>query len=316
MRINYNNLWKQLIDRNMKKKDLQSATGISWASIAKMSKNELVEMEVILKICNWLQCDIGEVITLNYKKEEDTNMITTLDDFIREFKKIVDMGWITTHRAGPTGIGKTLEDLLGIVENNLDAPDFGDYELKSCRLNSNSMLTMFTLSPQPARSNTYLREKYGYASGAYDNDEKVLHATLSADRFTRIAYTGHSLKIAPKAGGIYIESEIGVEDVYWTREALKKAFEKKYKNKFVYAKAEAKGAGSSEQFKFTEAYEVSGFDYDAFVKLLEQGVIYVDLRIGQYHAGPNKGKTHDHGTGFRIREIDQPLLFKVKRKVV
>ena len=105
-------------------------------------------------------------------------MIETLNDFICEFEKIKDMGWIRTHRAGPTGIGKTLEDLLGITENNLDEPDFGEYELKSCRIDSNSMLTMFTKSPQPSRSNTYLRIKYGYSSGAYDNDEKVLHSTL------------------------------------------------------------------------------------------------------------------------------------------
>ena len=48
----------------------------------------------------------------------------------------------------------------------------------------------------------------------------------------------------------------------------------------------------------------------------ETGKIYVDLRIGQYHNGKNKGKTHDHGTGFRIREIDQPLLFKVQNRIV
>ncbi len=76
-------------------------------------------------------------------------MIDTLDDFIHEYSKIKDIGWITTHRSGPTGIGKTLEDLLGIPENNLHEPDFGEYELKSCRLHSNSMLTMFTQTPQP-----------------------------------------------------------------------------------------------------------------------------------------------------------------------
>ena len=91
-------------------------------------------------------------------------MIYTLDDFIREYEKIVDMGWVRTHRAGPTGIGKTLEDLLEIPENNIDGPDFGEYELKSCRINSNSMLTMFTLSPLPRGANTTLRLKYGYSS--------------------------------------------------------------------------------------------------------------------------------------------------------
>lgn len=243
-------------------------------------------------------------------------MINTLDDFIREYTKITQMGWIRTHRSGPTGIGKTLEDLLGITENNIDGPDFGDYELKSCRINSNSMLTMFTRAPEPGRANTYLREKYGYASGAYDNDEKVLHSTLSADRFTSIANTGHSLKITCLDDGIYIESENGLEDVFWSREALRRCFEKKYKNKFVYAEAQSRGDGAYEEFLFTEAYEVSGFDYDAFIRLLEAGDIYVDLRIGQYHGGPNAGKTHDHGTGFRIREIDQPLLFTKNRRIV
>ena len=110
-------------------------------------------------------------------------MIYTLDDFIREYQKIVDMGWIRTHRSGPTGIGKTLEDLLGIEENNFDAPDFGEYELKSCRINSGSMLTMFTLSPQPRGANTELRLKYGYSSDAN---------------------TGHQLKFSCNPDGIYI----------------------------------------------------------------------------------------------------------------
>jgi len=242
-------------------------------------------------------------------------VIVTLNDFIGEFEKVKAMGWIQTHRIGPTGIGKTLEDLLGIPENNLDEPDFGDYELKSCRIDSNSMLTMFTRAPEPRRANTYLRMKYGYSSNAYDNDEKVLHSTLSADRFTPVADTGHKLKISCAADGIYIECEDGVENIFWSREALRACFEKKYKNKFVYAKALSRGEGANEEFKFIEAYEVSGFDYDAFISLLEEGKIYVDLRIGQYHHGRNKGKTHDHGTGFRIKENDQHLLFKVKNKI-
>lgn len=243
-------------------------------------------------------------------------MIITLEDFIREYNKIVNMGWVRTHRYGPTGIGKTLEDLLGIPENNIDGPDFGDYELKSCRVNSNSMLTMFTCSPQPTGANTNLRLKFGYASGIYDNDEKVLHATLSSENFTPISRTGHKLKITCKSKGVYIESEEGIENAFWPHEALKECFEKKYKNKFVYAKAEARGAGFQEEFHFCEAYEVSGFDYCAIVKLMEAGKIFVDLRIGQFHGGPNAGKTHDHGTAFRIKAADQPLLFTISKRIV
>ena len=243
-------------------------------------------------------------------------MIYTLEDFIYEFENICDMGWIKTHRAGPTGIGKTLEDLLGIPENNIDGPDFGDYELKSCRLNSNSILTIFTKTPQPRGAANTLRMTFGYSSDAYDNDEKVLHSTLSADRFVPIADTGRSLKILCGPTKISIIAEDGIEYAYWTREQLKVAFEKKYKNKFVYVKALSRGLGSNEEFKFVEAYEVSGFDYEAFVDLLEEGRIYIDLRIGQYHGGIKHGQTHDHGTGFRIKENDQPLLFKVNKRLV
>ena len=243
-------------------------------------------------------------------------MIYTLDDFLREYSKICAMGWIRTHRSGPTGIGKTLEDLLGIVENNIDGPDFGDYELKSCRLNSNSMLTMFTKTPQPQGAANTLRMTFGYSSNAYDNDEKVLHCTLSANHFVSIAGTGRSLKIVCGPERISIIAEDGIEYAYWTLDQLKKAFEKKYKNKFVYAKAQSRGSGASEEFRFVEAYEVSGFSYEAFVDLLEHGKIYIDLRIGQYHGGAKNGQTHDHGTGFRIKVNDQPLLFKINRKIV
>ena len=239
-------------------------------------------------------------------------MIATLEDFVKEYKAIKEMGWIRTHRSGPTGIGKTLEDLLGIPENNHDEPDFGDYELKSCRINSQSMLTIFTKTPQPARANTYLRKKYGYSSDAYNNDEKVLHSTLTAARFVPIADTGRSLKIVCDESKISIASDLEVENVFWDKKALRTAFEKKYKGKFIYAKALNRGSGSDEEFWFQDAYEVSGFDYDALIKLLEEGKLYIDLRIGQYR----DGRTHDHGTGFRIREIDQPLLFKIVNKIV
>lgn len=244
------------------------------------------------------------------------NLIHTLEDFIAAYTEICNRDWILTHRSGPTGIGKTLEDLLGIRENNLGTPDFGEYELKSCRLDSESMLTIFTKTPQPRGAINTLRLKFGYSSEAYDNDEKVLHATLSADRYVSISNTGHSLKVSCYQNKIAIIAEDGEEYAYWTSDQLQKAFEQKYKNKLVYAKAYSRGSGSNEEFKFVEAYEVSGFGYGTLIELLMQGKVYVDLRIGQYHDKKKCGQTHDHGTGFRIKEKDQPLLFRFCRKIV
>lgn len=64
MGVSYKKLWKLLIDKDMKKKDLQAISGISWSSITKMSKNENVSMEVLMKICQALNCDIGDIMEI------------------------------------------------------------------------------------------------------------------------------------------------------------------------------------------------------------------------------------------------------------
>ncbi len=64
MEVSYKKLWKLLIDKDMKKKDLQANAGISWASVTKLSKGENVSMEVLIKICTALNCDIGDIMEL------------------------------------------------------------------------------------------------------------------------------------------------------------------------------------------------------------------------------------------------------------
>ena len=62
--MNYNKLWKLLIDKNMKKKDLREATGLTTNTIAKMGKNENISMDVITRICEYLNCDVGDIIEM------------------------------------------------------------------------------------------------------------------------------------------------------------------------------------------------------------------------------------------------------------
>ena len=62
MEISYKKLWKLLIDKDMKKKDLQMSAGISWASVTKLSKGEAVSMDVLIKVCKAMNCDIGDVV--------------------------------------------------------------------------------------------------------------------------------------------------------------------------------------------------------------------------------------------------------------
>ena len=71
MEISYKKLWKLLIDRDMKKKDLQSSAGISRASVTKLSKGEAVSMDVLIKVCKAMNCDIGDVVELIPKDNLD-----------------------------------------------------------------------------------------------------------------------------------------------------------------------------------------------------------------------------------------------------
>lgn len=64
MSISYKRLWKLLIDKDMKKKDLQRVAGISASSVTKMSKNEYVSTETLDKVCVSLQCDVSDIMEI------------------------------------------------------------------------------------------------------------------------------------------------------------------------------------------------------------------------------------------------------------
>ena len=61
MAANYNKLWKILIDRKMKKTDLIELAGVSTTTLAKLSKDEYVSMEILHRICKSLNCNIGDI---------------------------------------------------------------------------------------------------------------------------------------------------------------------------------------------------------------------------------------------------------------
>ncbi len=68
MSISYNKLWKLLIDRNIKKTQLCEMSGISSNAMAKLGRNETVQLEVLVKICSSLDCGIEDIV--EFIKEE------------------------------------------------------------------------------------------------------------------------------------------------------------------------------------------------------------------------------------------------------
>ena len=63
--FSYNKLWKLLIDRKLKKKDLREATHLSPAVIAKMGRGESVNLETLAVICRYLKCQIGDIVEIS-----------------------------------------------------------------------------------------------------------------------------------------------------------------------------------------------------------------------------------------------------------
>ena len=73
MTVSYKKLWKLLIDKDMMKKDLQQQAGVSGATITKMSKGETVSTEVLMKICQVLDCNVGDIIDFVNDEDEVKN---------------------------------------------------------------------------------------------------------------------------------------------------------------------------------------------------------------------------------------------------
>ena len=242
-----------------------------------------------------------------------TGDLTSDDAFQSAMQAVEQKGFIPSHRAGDTGIGKTLEDELGIEENPIQAADLGSVELKATRKDSSSSLTLFTKSPaKRGVNNRVLRNQYGYQtdeSAELNPNAKVLHTTVSGAGFNTL--NGEEfMKLTAQDGRLYLEhKQDGIlEDVYWEEEDLRRAFEKKYPaGKLYHVQADVRVEDDgSESFHYDEASSLSGFSADRMMEGLQSGELEMDIRLGVYASGKKKGKLHDNGTAIRVspRKLD------------
>ncbi len=239
--------------------------------------------------------------------------------FKKDFQIIKEKGWIESHRQHDTGIGKTFEDLIGVIENNNLLADYKDVlEIKSTRELGKGMITLFTKSPShPPKVNSHLRKNYG-APDTNANNLKTLHTTFSALKFNTFANKfGFKLEVDDKSEKIFLlvknlqSDKVIDKEIYYTFSDLKKIIENKCKH-IAYINAETKEESGKELFHFKKAVLLIGLTFEKFIKLVKEGVILYDIRIGVYRSGKNKGKTHDHGSGFRFQKHNLNKVFDVE----
>lgn len=242
--------------------------------------------------------------------------MNSIQELTDKFLQIKAKGFVPNTRPNNKdgGIGNTLEDLLGIQENNLTQADFKDIEIKSQRLFNSSYITLFSKAPtHPKRANNYLRETFGEVRQEEHSDKKILYASIFAHRPSTV-YDKYkmSLQINHNQQRLYLivtdlNNNILSNDIYWDFQTLQRATQK-LKN-LLLAFADTQTQNDQKYHHFTKAQLYLNFNFDKFLTELQNGSIMFDIRIGVYNSGKSYGKTHDHGSGFRIKKENFHLLY-------
>jgi len=234
-------------------------------------------------------------------------------EFIEDFNKIKNVK-VKTNRKGNTGIGKTFEDIVGVVENNNLPIDYkGFIELKSQRAYTGSLLTLFTKSPNPYGVMARIRDVHGELCPKHGLTN-ILHSTCKHSGYntykSRLGFkieldrqNQHLLlHIKDLATGALLTNHI--QQVFWDFSDLREIVETKCKNiAYVIGKSEKKV--DDEYFTFTKAILLTGLTFDKFLDFIEQDIIVFDIRHGTH----SNGKPHDHGPAFRIAKRNLPRAF-------
>ncbi len=217
-------------------------------------------------------------------------------DIARELKRIAAMGFVTTLKPADTGIGFTLETLLGLrATNKRGVADFTyegiPTELKAQRSGSSSMVTLFTGEAGFREySDVELVRRYGYENG---QGRRALKVTLSSQGFIKQRL---KLDVDSTRGSVVITDTAGSRPWAWDFHQIELKL-----GQLVYVKADTQGSGKNEEFHYNWAILLSGLDAQRFFGLIESGEVTVDLRV---HVKLN-GAARNHGTAFRIRNFEQ-----------
>ena len=229
----------------------------------------------------------------------DTGSMIKEINIRKKMPEIAEKGFIISKRKGDTGIGYTLEEELGIAENNERIQDLifegKKVELKAQRRSTVSPVTLFTKEPKkPGLSDRSMLEKYGYS----DKDgRRALKVTLKADQPN---LQGLELKINTKEGKLSIAHMTDGDLWFWDTSSLKLKIDN-----LLLAFADSKRVGETESFHYNEAYYLSDFDQEKFFKLIDSGKIVVDLRM---HL-KSSGAVRNHGTAFRGKFQDFKVCY-------
>lgn len=253
--------------------------------------------------------------------------IYTKQALVERLKEIANLGWIPNARHGNQGgIGNTLEDLLEIRENNLPIPNAAEWELKTQRASTSSLTTLFHLEPSPRALqlvNQILLPKYGWqhkeAGIKYPSTEMSFRQTITGltpsdrgfmvqinrqERKVLVSFDATKVDIRHELWLNSVKDRVGWGDLnpqpYWGFDDLEHKAGTKLLNCF-YVQADVRQEGGKEFYRYNKVMMLEKFDFEGYLKAIEEGLILVDFdaRTG-----------HNHGTKFRLRQTFFPRLYE------
>lgn len=232
-------------------------------------------------------------------------------ELLDKLKGISSRGFIQTMRPNDTGVGFTLETLLGIKANSSKAPDFKGIEIKSARQRSqmSGRTTLFSKTPNWEISSLKGSKDILEVRGRF-NDKKNRRQLFHEISAVSPNSYGLQLLVEQNNGMLHQTFQAGqakkVHDVSWELKTLMTALEKKHSETFwVTAKTEGKSGDSTEKFHYITVKHTRGLEVDNFAMLLDIGVITLDYTIRETATGGAK----DQGYLFKIASKNLDLLF-------
>lgn len=232
-------------------------------------------------------------------------VVVELLDMVRE---VSARGFLPTMRPGDTGVGMTLETLLGIDANSSKAPDYKGIEIKAKRIKKGraNRITLFSQVPDwslsPIGSAWNLLSTYGYVR----NGKLRLNHEMNALDPNSIGFVleVNASKDWLKQNHYDAESEVTRHVTTWEMDNLRSRLRQKHPQTF-WVGAKTRGRGPDEEFHYIQVEHTKQPKIRNFDALIEGGIISVDYLMSQ--KGPER--VRDHGYLFKMNPSDFEALF-------
>jgi hypothetical protein len=223
-------------------------------------------------------------------------------------KEINDLGDVQTLRTGNTGVGYTLECLLGIEENNNRTADIeGNIELKAKRKGTSARTTSFTQSPIWLKSTREIIKKYGWS----DKEKPERINFYPSLRYGKSNPQGLHLKI--DRNELFVMGRENEILCSLPIEVIQFCFRRKFPNLMMVLADRKKEKGQLERFHFNEAYYCTNITPESVIKLLKEGKMAFEFRIWM---DKETGRLRDRGMAVRLSSEWTKSLFKNVERII